>query len=55
MPHWPQKLALGSFSEPQAAQVSASGAPHLLQNLFPALVSAPQLGHLMGFPRDGSA
>ena len=50
MPHWPQKLALGSFSVPQAAQVSASGAPHLLQNLFPALVSAPQLGHLMGFP-----
>ena len=49
MPHWPQNLAVGSFSAPQAAQVGASGAPHLIQNLFPALVSAPQLGHLMGF------
>jgi len=49
MPHWPQNLALGGFSAPQAAQVGACGAPHLIQNLFPALVSAPQLGHFMGF------
>src|SRR6266699_1629248 len=49
MPHWPQNLALGSFSAPHAAQVGSSGVPHLIQNLFPALVSAPQLGHLIGF------
>ena len=49
MPHRPQNLALGSFTAPQASQVRASGAPHLIQNLFPALVSAPQLGQLMGF------
>src|SRR5262249_50655490 len=50
MPHWPQNLAPDWFSAPQAAQVGASGAPHLMQNLFSALASAPQLGQLMGFP-----
>jgi hypothetical protein len=48
-PHWPQNLALGSLSAPQAAQVDANGAPHLMQNLLPALILAAQLEHLMSF------
>src|SRR5258706_10736247 len=51
MPHWQQNLALDWFSEPQAAQVGASGAPHLIQNPLRALVSAPQLGHFMASSR----
>jgi len=49
MPHLPQNLAVGWYSAPQAAQVATSGAPQSMQNLFPALASASQLGHIMSF------
>ena len=44
-PHSPQKRSSGSFAAPHAAQVRASGFPHVAQNFRPARLSAPQLAH----------
>src|SRR5215469_7329625 len=44
-PHWPQNLAAGAFSKPQAAQGVLNGAPHSLQNFNPSGFSVLHFVH----------
>src|SRR5207247_242573 len=52
VPHSPQKRMEESFEVPHDGQISASGAPHVPQNLRPGGLSVPPLEHITGSPPE---
>jgi hypothetical protein len=51
-PQSPQNFSPASYRVPQAAQVSASGAPHAVQNFRLSRFSCAQMGQRMPVPFD---